>query len=136
GKMHRIDVDNPQNPLPYGIPADNPFADGVNGLPEIYAYGMRNPFRFSFDDQPGGDGKLYLGEVGQDLFEEVDIVQNGGNYGWVIREALHCFDPFNTLHPPASCATTGSLGEPLLDPVMEYIHPEGCTSDADCAIYG
>jgi len=136
GKMHRIDVDNPQNPLPYGIPADNPFADGVDGLPEIYASGMRNPFRFSFDDQPGGDNKLYLGEVGQDLFEEVDIVVNGGNYGWVIREGLHCFDPFDTLHPPASCAATGPLGEPLLDPVMEYVHPEGCVSDADCAPFG
>ncbi|MBI1827390.1 MAG: PQQ-dependent sugar dehydrogenase [Planctomycetes bacterium] len=136
GKMHRIDVDNPQNPLPYGIPADNPFADGVDGLATIYASGLRNPFRFSFDDQLGGDGKLYLGEVGQDLFEEVDIVQNGGNYGWVIREALHCFDAFDTLHPPASCATTGPLGEPLLNPVMEYIHPEGCNSDADCAFYG
>ena len=59
----------------------------VTRLDEIYAYGFRNPYRFSFDDGPGGDGALYLGDVGQNLFEEVDIVELGGNYGWVIRTA-------------------------------------------------
>ena len=124
GAMLRIDVDSfPPEPILYAIPADNPFVGGP-GLDEIYAYGLRNPYRFSFDDGPGGDGSLYLADVGQNLFEEVNIVVNGGNYGWVIREGLHCFDPFNPLDPPAVCADTGLLGEPLLDPIAEYSHPD------------
>jgi glucose/arabinose dehydrogenase len=106
----------------YRIPADNPFAD-TTGADEIYAYGLRNPYKFSFDDGPGGDGALYLADVGQNLFEEVNIIERGGNYGWVIREGLHCFDPFNPLTPPTTCSDTGPLGEPLLDPIVEYSHP-------------
>lgn len=119
GSILRIDVDGA---FPYVVPPDNPFV-GVPGADEIYAYGMRNPYKFSFDDGPGGDGSLYLGDVGQNLFEEVNIVEKGGNYGWVIREGLHCFDPFNPLNPPAACAATGLMGEPLLDPIVEYSHP-------------
>jgi glucose/arabinose dehydrogenase/plastocyanin len=116
GSMLRIDVDSG---TPYAIPPDNPFVD-MTGLDEIYAYGFRNPFRFSFDDGPGGDGSLYVADVGQALFEELDIVENGGNYGWVIREGAHCFDPFNPAVPPASCDTTG-----LIDPIAEYTHEDG-----------
>jgi glucose/arabinose dehydrogenase len=119
GSMLRIDVDAG---LPYGIPADNPFV-GSAGLDEIYAYGMRNPYRFSFDDGPGGDGRLLLADVGQNLFEEVNVVEKGGNYGWVVREGFHCFDPFNPLGPPDECGDTGPLGEPLRDPLVEYSHP-------------
>lgn len=123
GSIFRIDVDSaPQASLAYAIPADNPFV-GVTGVDEIYAYGMRNPYRFSFDDGPGGDGRLFLADVGQNLFEEINIVEKGGNYGWVIREGFHCFDPFNPLTPPANCSDTGPLGEPLLDPIAEYSHP-------------
>jgi glucose/arabinose dehydrogenase len=123
GSILRIDVDSPpQAPLAYAIPPDNPFV-GKTGVDEIYAYGMRNPYRFSFDDGPGGDGSLFLADVGQNLFEEINIVVKGGNYGWVIREGFHCFDPFNPLSPPASCSDTGPLGEPLLDPIAEYAHP-------------
>ncbi|MEE8169773.1 MAG: PQQ-dependent sugar dehydrogenase, partial [Phycisphaerae bacterium] len=131
GSILRIDIDSPpQAPLAYAIPADNPFV-GVTGADEIYAYGMRNPYKFSFDDGPGGDGSLYVADVGQNLFEEVNIVQKGGNYGWVIREGFHCFDPFNPLAPPAVCTDMGLAGEPLLDPIVEYAHagngfsPEG-----------
>jgi glucose/arabinose dehydrogenase len=125
GGILRIDVDAPPDPgLAYAIPADNPFV-GTPGADEIYAYGMRNPYRFSFDDGPGGDGRLFLADVGQNLFEEVDIVERGGNYGWVIREGFHCFDPFNPMSPPAACPDTGPLGEPLLDPVAEYDHGDG-----------
>ncbi len=125
GTVLRIDVDAaPQTPLAYAIPPDNPFA-GEAGLDEIFAYGFRNPYRFSFDDGPGGDGALYLADVGQDLFEEVDIVTSGGNYGWVIREGFSCFDPFDPNNPPASCPGTGPLGEPLIDPIADYSHAEG-----------
>jgi len=123
GSILRIDVDSPpQAPLAYAIPPDNPFVSQP-GLDEIYAYGMRNPYRFSFDDGPGGDGSLFLADVGQNLFEEINIVERGGNYGWVIREGFHCFDPFNPLSPPLSCPGTGPIGEPLLDPIAEYAHP-------------
>lgn len=118
GKVLRLDVDGG---APYAIPPTNPFA-ATPGLDEIYAYGFRNPYQFSFDR---ATGKLYLGDVGQDLYEEVDEVVLGGNYGWVIREGFHCFDPFNPTNPPVSCPTTGALGEPLLDPLSEYPHSTG-----------
>ncbi|MCG3124861.1 MAG: hypothetical protein GIKADHBN_03358 [Phycisphaerales bacterium] len=116
GKMLRLDVNGGD---PYGVPADNPFV-GVDGADEIYAWGMRNPFMFSFDDGPGGTGSLWLGEVGQNLFEEIDIVEKGKNYGWVIKEGFHCFDPFNPTVPPADCDSTG-----LTDPIAEYGHADG-----------
>ncbi len=123
GSILRIDVDSPpQAPLPYAIPPDNPFV-GVTGVDEIYAYGLRNPFKFSFDDGPGGDGSLFLADVGQNLFEEVNIIELGGNYGWVIKEGTHCFDPFNPIDPPAMCPDTGPMGEPLIDPIVDYSHP-------------
>ena len=121
GAILRIDVDGA---APYSIPPDNPFV-GVTGVDEIYAYGMRNPYRFSFDDGPGGDGRLFLGDVGQNLFEEINVVENGGNYGWVTREGFHCFDPLDPTNPPGICSSTGPHGEPLLDPVAEYDHGDG-----------
>ena len=133
GSILRIDVDGSP---PYTIPSDNPFV-GITGLDEIYAYGMRNPYRFSFDDGPGGDGRLFLADVGQNLFEEVNIVVNGGNYGWVIREGLHCFDPFNPTTPPGTCSDTGPLGEPLIDPIVEYSHPgSGFTPEGGITVIG
>ena len=123
GKLLRIDVDAPPAPgLPYAIPADNPFAGATPGRDEIFAYGLRNPYRFSFDP---ADGRLFLADVGQALFEEVNVIQKGGNYGWVLREGFSCFDPFNPSTPPATCPTTGLGGEPLLDPVAAYDHSDG-----------
>ncbi len=110
GKMLRIDVDHTTGTLPYAIPPDNPFASG-GGLPEIWAYGLRNPFRFSFDT---ATGKLFLGDVGQNTYEEIDILQKGGNYGWNTMEGMHCFNP------PTGCNMTG-----LLMPIVEYNHTEG-----------
>jgi glucose/arabinose dehydrogenase len=123
GSILRIDIDGG---VPYAIPAGNPFPDpNGRGAAEIYAYGLRNPYRFSFDDGPGGTGELYLSDVGQDLFEEVDLIEVGGNYGWVTREGLECFDPFNPTVPPVNCAVTGPRGEPLIDPVAAYDHTDG-----------
>lgn len=94
GKMLRIDVDSGN---PYGIPNDNPYANG-GGRPEIYALGLRNPFRFTFDSQ---SGDLWVGDVGQDSWEEVSKIELGGNYGWNIMEGFECFSP------SVGCATGG-----------------------------
>lgn len=126
GSILRIDVDSTPDPgLEYAIPAGNPFAGSTPGVDEIYAYGLRNPYRFSFDDGRGGDGRLFLADVGQNVFEEINIIQKGGNYGWVVVEGFHCFDPFNPATPPASCSGTGPNGEPLLNPIAEYNHGDG-----------
>lgn len=118
GKMLRIDVDSQPGGAPYGIPSGatgNPFAanplcningTGAQQCPEIYALGFRNPWRWSFDRQTGD---LWVGDVGQGSFEEIDIVDRGGNYGWNVREGAHCFEPMS------GCATAG-----LIDPVAEY----------------
>lgn len=109
GKMMRIDVNSTSPGKQYAIPPDNPFvADG--GLPEIYAFGFRNPWRFSFDRPTG---RLFVADVGQDRFEEIDIVQKGGNYGWNTMEGDHCFNP------PSNCNMTG-----LSLPIIEIPHPE------------
>jgi glucose/arabinose dehydrogenase len=110
GKMMRIDVNNLSPGLQYAIPTDNPFVAG-GGRPEIFAVGFRNPWRFSFDR---ASGRLFAGDVGQNNFEEVDIVQKGQNYGWNTMEGMHCFNP------PSGCNMTG-----LTLPIAEYSHSEG-----------
>ncbi len=114
GSMLRIDVDAGS---PYAIPPDNPFV-GMTGADEIYAYGFRNPYRFSFDR--GGSNELFVADVGQNLIEEVTVVGIGENHGWVIKEGTHCFDPMNPTSPPETCDETG-----LVDPVAEYFHNDG-----------
>ncbi len=126
GKILRIDVDGG---MPYGIPADNPFQDPAVARPEIYAYGLRNPWRFTFDR--GGTHDLLAGDVGQTMFEEVDLVVKGGNYGWHLREGLSGFDPQNPTKPPANAPKTGMRGEPLLDPVIAYKNINGFPNDSE-----
>jgi glucose/arabinose dehydrogenase len=109
-KLLRIDVNTTSPGKQYGIPADNPFVHG-GGLPEIFAFGLRNPWRFSFDT---ATGRLFVGDVGQDKFEEVDLVSRGDNLGWNIMEGMHCFNP------PTGCNMTG-----LKLPIAEYDHSEG-----------
>ncbi len=108
GKILRIDVNGAK---PYAIPADNPFVNKQNHRPEIYAYGLRNPWRFSFDL---ANGKLYCGDVGQNKYEEINIIEKGGNYGWRIMEGYHCFNP------PSGCDKAG-----LKLPITEYNHDTG-----------
>jgi glucose/arabinose dehydrogenase len=110
GKILRIDVDRPTVDRPYGIPVDNPFAAG-GGRPEIFALGLRNPWRFSFDRETG---RLFAGDVGQDEVEEIDIVVKGGNYGWNRMEGTQCYQP------RVNCPREG-----FILPVAEYRHDEG-----------
>ena len=114
GSILRIDVDGGD---PYGIPTDNPFVGG-EGRDEIFAYGFRNPYRIAFD--AGGNRQLFVGDAGQNQWEEVDRVALGGNYGWNIKEGAHCFDPENPDTSPEECPNTGPGGEPLIDPIIEY----------------
>ncbi|MDQ3233446.1 MAG: PQQ-dependent sugar dehydrogenase [Pseudobdellovibrionaceae bacterium] len=109
GKILRVDVNNPGA---YAVPADNPFVGAPNARGEIYAYGLRNPWRFSFDR---GTGDMWAGDVGQSRFEEIDIIKKGGNYGWKIKEGTECYNA-------ATCAANNSI-----DPVFTYGRTEGAS---------
>ncbi|MFC4360577.1 PQQ-dependent sugar dehydrogenase [Halobium salinum] len=116
GSILRIDVDSRSDGKPYGIPEDNPLV-GTDGLDEHYAWGFRNPWRMSFDGED-----LYVGDVGQGWFEEVDLVRAGGNYGWNVKEGTHCLRRESC---PDRTPDSVRGGEPLLDPVVEYPHSGG-----------
>lgn len=111
GSILRIDVDTRENEKGYAIPDDNPLV-GREGYDEHYAWGVRNPWRLSVDD-----GQLYAGDVGQNKFEEIDRVENGGNYGWNVKEGFHCYQASEC---PDSTPERVRGGEPLRDPVVEY----------------
>ncbi len=121
GKILRMDVRGSASP--YGIPPDNPFAGSSTARPEIWAYGLRNPWRFSFDRKTGD---LWIGDVGQNAWEEVDFqpaaATGGANYGWRLTEGNHCFNP------PSGCSFVG-MG--MTQPVAEYGHVDG-----NCSITG
>ena len=114
GKMLRIDVDRGN---PYSVPADNPFVSTAGARGEVWAYGLRNPWRFAFD---GATGDLVIADVGQNQWEEIDVGlasrRGGENYGWNITEGNHCFQP------SAGCNTAG-----ITLPVLEYGHDKGCS---------
>ncbi len=118
GKILRLDIDCLQgcaDGAGYGIPSDNPFVEVVGARPEIWAYGLRNPWRFSFDR---ASGDLFIGDVGQNRAEEIDRQPAGSpggeNYGWRITEGEHCFDP------PSGCDRGG-----LEEPIVSYDHNSG-----------
>ena len=111
GSILRIDVDKKEGGRPYAIPKDNPFVGTPGARPEIFAYGIRNVWRIAFDRKTG---RLWAADVGQNIWEEIDLIQKGGNYGWNYREGLH---PFGTKTPPK--------GAQLIDPIWEYDHTVG-----------
>jgi glucose/arabinose dehydrogenase len=111
GSLLRIDVDQSSGERAYGIPSDNPFLDRENARPEIFAYGFRNIWRLAFDRETG---ELWAADVGQDRWEEINVVEAGGNYGWSLREGSF---PFGN--------SAGSPEDPLIGPVWEYDHMVG-----------
>jgi glucose/arabinose dehydrogenase len=122
GKILRIDVNTMSDGKPYGIPADNPFVGDNNAAPEIWAYGLRNPWRCSFDT---GSDRLFCGDVQQNSYEEIDIIEKGDNMGWRKMEATHCFDYTKPDDHPDSCDQAD-----LKLPILEYNNctakPDGC----------
>ncbi len=122
GKVLRLDVDSRTASLPYGIPSDNPFMNDPNACPEIYAYGLRNPWGAAMDPETG---LFYLADVGQDLYEEINLIEKGGNYGWEIREATQKFHPRD-----AMLAALGRKPKPeeetgFTEPIHEYSRADG-----------
>ena len=110
-KILRIDVDHQDPGKKYAVPKDNPFVGREDALGEIWAYGLRNPWRISFDKQTG---TLWCADVGQDIWEEIDLIEKGGNYGWNVREGVHKFGP------------NGSDPRPeLIEPIWDYHHDVG-----------
>lgn len=123
GKILRIDVDKPGNQKRYSIPMDNPFAGNKKGfMEEIYAYGLRNPWKFCFDVERGW---LWAADVGQDKVEEIDIIHKGANYGWNIMEGSLCYPS------SVNCNEAG-----LTLPVWEYQHPIGESITGGYVYYG
>jgi glucose/arabinose dehydrogenase len=114
GKILRIDVDRSEGKKAYGVPPDNPFAARKNAAGEVWAYGLRNPWRIAFDPATGG---LFAGDVGQRAREEIDLIKKGGNYGWNVMEGTICTPGVNP-----NCKSTGF--EP---PIIDYPRSEGTT---------
>lgn len=122
GKVLRIDPTKPANGLPYGIPPGNPFADRQGGAAEVWAYGLRNPWRFSWDR---ADGRLFIADVGQNAYEEVNAVagdQAGVNYGWNKREGRHAYNG-------------GAQPDGAVDPIIELTHSGGVCSITGGYVY-
>jgi glucose/arabinose dehydrogenase len=115
GSILRIDVDHPESGKPYGIPKDNPYKRDSRKFshwaPEVYCIGLRNVWKFSFDRKTG---ELWAGEVGQNLYEMVHRIENGGNYGWSIKEGFHAFQPNRRQRPDRAA--------PIQQPIVEYPH--------------
>ena len=121
GKILRIDIDQPNGQIPYSSPSNNPFFGPTTGRDEIFAVGLRNPWRFSFDRLTG---ELYAGDVGQNVIEEIDIITRGGNYGWRVFEGTRC------ANDPLLCPSMAQIA-----PIAEYSHTGGRCSITGGYVY-
>ncbi len=122
GKVLRIDIDHKADGKNYAVPADNPFVGRADARPEIWSYGQRNIWRMAFDRQTG---QLWAGDVGESLYEEIDLIQRGGNYGWSRREGLHPFGPKGE-----------GASDKFIDPIWEYRHDVGACIVGGCVYRG
>ncbi len=129
GTILRLDVTGGSDGAAYSIPPDNPFVGVAGAREEVWAYGFRNPWRFSFDvsgtDSGDETGRLWVADVGQNRWEEIDVVEPGLNYGWNVMEGAHCFSP------ALNCDTSG-----LQLPVIEYDHSDGCSVTGGYVYWG
>ncbi len=122
GSILRIDVDHQGDGRNYAIPADNPFVNRPNTRPEIWAYGLRNVWRMAFDSKTG---QLWAADNGEDLWEEIDLIERGGNYGWNLREGRHKF----------TLSGSGPRDD-LIEPIWEYNHRVGMSIIGGCVYRG
>jgi len=129
GKFLRINVDEPTDSRPYSIPADNPLVGKSPARPEIFAWGVRNPWGISFDR--GGTRELFAADVGQGRYEEVNIIRSGCNYGWNQREGLHPFDPQNPIAVTSIQVALPSDPSGFIDPILEYRNLNSFSKDPD-----
>jgi glucose/arabinose dehydrogenase len=132
GKILRIDIDHKDPGLNYAIPKDNPFVGLEGARGEIWALGLRNVWRMAFDPKTKW---LWAGEVGQDLWEEINIIVKGGNYGWNIREAFHPFSVSANRQPKPGPAPEKIVGQ-LIEPIFEYHHSLGKSITGGCVYRG
>lgn len=140
GSILRIDVDGEE---PYAIPPDNPFVglalpdehpfSGDALVEEIWAWGFRHPWKMSLDPETG---VFYVSDAGENLWEEVNVVAGPGNYGWNIKEGTHWFDPDGAAYVLEEGPATGYLGEPLIDPVVEYMNSRGREGGVGMVVIG
>ncbi len=125
GSILRIDVSTLDSEGRYSVPQDNPFAAEGGGVrPEIWAYGLRNPWRFNFDRETG---ELWAADVGQNAWEEVDVIERGRNYGWNVMEGMHCFSGGRSLTSLLRSGSEECDREGLELPVTEYGREDGCS---------
>ncbi|GAA0229011.1 PQQ-dependent sugar dehydrogenase [Haladaptatus pallidirubidus] len=124
GSILRLDVDDREGNKSYAVPDDNPLVGG-EGSDELWAWGLCNPWRLSFSG-----GELFVADVGQRRFEEVNLVEAGDNYGWNVREGRHCFNAGSPQHPRKNCPSSATAkppydGQQFTDPIIEYPHKKG-----------
>ncbi len=133
GKVLRLDVDGRTDGRPYGIPADNPFIATPHAAPEIWAFGLRNPWGSAIDP---ATGLFYLADVGQDLYEEINLIEKGGNYGWNYREAAHDFPGREALVTALGQKNAPPKDTVLIDPIHEYSRADGLSITGGYVYHG
>ncbi|MEO0415926.1 MAG: PQQ-dependent sugar dehydrogenase, partial [Verrucomicrobiota bacterium] len=133
GKVLRIDVDSRTDGRPYGIPADNPFVDTPHACPEIWCYGLRNPWGAGYDSE---SGLIFMADVGQDMAEEINILERGGNYGWEYREGTQSFAARALLMDAIGRTNKEPEDAKFIDPIHTYGRPDGMSITGGFVYHG